>query len=222
MVFRRRTQRKRVSRKKRMTIFRRLNPSTGMMQRRKISTPMLHSFKRMYAGGSQIPGNALYAPLTGVWSGGLIALNAVVNSSDFANLYDQYRINYVVLKFWLKVDPSAQTAANASYPRLYWYRDLDDANAPTNLNEIRENGKSRVTVLLPNRPVTIKFKPNTLQLIYQSAIANQFKPVWGQWLDMTTTSTPHYGIKYAVDDLTNTNYRLDIEATYYFQCRQPR
>lgn len=183
---------------------------------------MVHSFKRMVRDGTQIVGNAVHAPYLGGITASQIQLGNVVNSSDFANLYDQYRINYVVVKFWLKIDPSAQTAAGASYPKLYWYRDTDSSGTPGSLNEVRENAKSRVAVMLPNRPVTIAFKPNTLQLIYQSALASQYKPVWGQWLDMSTTSTPHYGVLYAIDDLTNTNYKVDIETTFYFQCKQPR
>lgn len=183
---------------------------------------LVHSFKRMMRDGLTTAGNVAYAPLVATFSSGYINLAQVVNSTDFANLYDQYRINFVVLKFWLRIDPSAQTAGTASFPKLYWYRDYDDATAPAGLNEMRENAKCKVAVLHPNRPITIKFKPNTLQLIYQSAVANQFKPVFGQWIDMTTTNTGHYGIKYCVDDLTNTNYRLDTEATFYFQCRQPR
>lgn len=183
---------------------------------------LVHSFKRMYRDGVNVVGSAAYNPLTATFSSNAIQLGNVVNSTDFANLYDQYRINYVVLKFWLKVDPSAQTAAAATFPKIYWYRDYDDSTAPSSLNEMRENAKTKIAVLHPNRPVTIKFKPNTLQLLYQSAIANQFKPAFGQWLDMGTTSTGHYGIKYCIDNFTNTNYQLDIEAIFYFQCRQPR
>lgn len=219
MAYRKRTYKRRSTRRtRRMTLRRTLNPATGTMVRRTLRTPMVHAFRRMTAP-AQIIGSVAYAPYLST-SG--CSLSQVINATDFANLFDQYRINFVVLKFWLKIDPGAQTASTASYPKMYWYRDYDDNTVPGSLSEIRENSKAHVTVMNPNRPVTIKFKPNTLQLLFQSGVANQYKPVFSQWLDMSTTTTYHYGIKYGIDDLTNTNYRVDIEQTIYFQCRQPR
>lgn len=181
----------------------------------------VYSYKRMTAG-EQIAGNASHLPYVGSLSSGKIQLNNVINVSDFSNLYDQYRINYVVAKFWLKIDPSAQAAATASFPKMYWYRDYDDAAPPSSLNEIRENQKSRVAVMHPNRPVVIKFRPNSLQLLWGNAVTTQYKPAFKQWMDMQATTAQHFGIKYAIDDLTNLNYRVDIETTLYFQCRQAR
>lgn len=223
MAWRKRTFKRRPRRIARRSIIRRVADfTTGTMSRRTLRTPMTHSFRRMLRDGIQIPGSATYAPYLNTFSASNIQLANVVNSTDFANLYDQYRINYVVLKIWLVTDPGAQSAAAGTWPKFYWYRDYDDNTLPGSINEIRENAKARCAVLQPNKPLTIKFKPNTLQLLYQSAVASQYKPVFGQWLDMTTTSTGHYGFKYAIDNLTNTNYRVDMEATLYFQCRQPR
>lgn len=180
----------------------------------------MHNFKRMLSQTSGIQGNATFAPYLGI--GALNGISQVVNSSEFGNLYDQYRINFVVWKFWLKIDPSAQAAGSASFPKLYWYRDYDDTTIPGSLNEIRENQRAKVVVMNPNRPVTIAFKPNTLQLVYQSPVASTYRPTWGQWIDAANLNTPHYGYKFGIDDLTNTNYRVDIEVTVYFSCRNPR
>jgi len=188
-----------------------------------VSVP--HKFTRMYAsaGGiasaNDISGGAALAPYLSNFT---VNLQGVVNASEFGNLYDQYRITYARVKFYLKIDPSAQTAATAAYPKMFWYRDYDDSSTPGGLNEFRENTKSKVAILRPDRPLVISWKPNTLGLVYQSAIANQFKPVWNQWLDCSTLSTTHYGFKWAIDDFTNTNYRLQTEVQLWFECRQPR
>lgn len=211
---RKRTFKKRTFKKKTMS---RTRPTRSLAMRRPSS--QVHSFKRMINNPTSWIGNAVYAPLT---SSQTVSLAQLQNATDFSNLYDQYRINYVVYKFWLKIDPGAQSAAGASYPKFYWYRDYDDVNFPSNLNEMRENSKTKVVVMNPNRPITIAFKPNTLATIYSSAVASNYKPVFNQWLDMSITSTVHYGFKFCIDDLTNTNYKVDMETTYYFQCRQPR
>lgn len=179
----------------------------------------VHSFKRMIVNPVAFTGNAVYAPLT---QSQVFTLGSLVNSQDFSNLYDQYRINFVVMKFWLKIDPGAQVAATASYPKFYWYRDMDDATFASNLNEMRENSKTKVVVMNPNRPVTVAFKPNSLATMYNNGITSTYKPVFNQWIDMANVSTIHYGFKFCIDDLTNTNYKVETESTYYFQCRQPR
>lgn len=183
------------------------------------SRTMVHSFKRMVASPGTIVGSPAFLPYLNTFS---YTLAGITNPSDFSNLYDQYRINYIVAKFWLKIDPSAQTAAGASYPKAYWYRDLDDTSLPTSLNEIRENATAKCVVMNPNRPVTIAFKPNTLNTLYGTALASTYQPVWGVWHDMSQTSTIYYGFKFAIDDLQNTNYQVSTEVTYYLQCRQPR
>lgn len=203
-------------------------PTTRRVKRRMTYRPRLsrsmtananvHHFKRWYAPAG-IAGAVGFAPWVGAFT---VALSNVPGASEFASLYDQYRLNFCVLKAYLKIDPSAQTAAGASYPRMFWCRDYDDATVPSNLDELRERNGTKVAVMHPNRPVVIKFKPNVLQLIYQSAVANQFKPAFKQWLDMGTNSTTHYGIKCAIDDLTNTNYRVNFEVELYFSCKNQR
>lgn len=215
-------KRKRSTRKPARRVRRRM-----AMPRRRISTMStnVHKYTRMFSGAGgiasalNIDGQSTYAPYLNALG---VRLSSVVNASDFGNLYDQYRITKAKVKFYLQVDPSAQAAATASYPKMYWYRDYDDLTVPGSLNEFRENTKCKVAILRPDRPITWVWKPNTLSLIYQSAIANQFKPVWNQWLNMATQNTDHYGFKFAIDDLTNVNYKVRTEVQLWFECRQPR
>lgn len=201
--------------------------------RRRRSSGMVHHFKRMISGNfttwstgtvsyvsSKILGNAVHAPWLGSFS--VRGVTDLIQSADFVNLFDQYRLNKVVLKFYLKVDPGAQAAASAVIPRLYFYRDYDDNSPPGSLDEIRENQKCRVKVLSLYRPVTLVYKPNCLNTLYSAPAVSNYKPVFKQWLDMATPGTVHYGYKFGIDDLTNTNYRVDVEPTLYFSCRQPR
>lgn len=191
-----------------------------------------HRYKRMLGGNfanwptgtllsgcCRIAGNAVNAPWLGSYT---VALSDVVNSSDFTNLYDQYRLDKLIIKFYLKFDPSSQSATTSNIPRLYWYRDLDDLTSPASLNEIRENGKCKTVPLTLYKPVTIVMKPNVLRVIYQSAVSSQYTPSFNQWLDMSTPTNQHYGLKFAIDDLTNTNYRVEVEGTLHFSCRQSR
>lgn len=203
------------------------------ISRSSVGSLLTHRYKRMLDGDfvnwstgatsqrcSRISGNAVYAPFLGAFN--LNGINNVINATEFTNLYDQFRIDKLIVRFYLKIDPSAQTAATANVPRLYWYRDYDDDTAPANLNEIRENARCKVACLSLYKPVSIVMRPNALQTLYASAVASTYKPVFGQWMDVAVPTARHYGIKLGIDDLTNTNYRVDVEGIVYFSCRQSR
>lgn len=181
---------------------------------------VVHSFRRMIAAPGQLTGNAAYSPYLANF--GLNGISNVVSASDFTSLFDQYKINYCVWKAYLKIDPSAQAATTASYPRLFYYRDYDDSSIAGSLDEIRESQRARTVVMNPNRPVVVKFKPNTLATFYNSVGVNNYSPRWGTWLDIGGSGTFHYGFKWAIDDLTNTNYRVNFEITLYFSCKNTR
>lgn len=167
----------------------------------------------------QIQGNPVYAPYVSYVD---FAFSQLISPTDFTALYDQYRINYVVTKFFLEVDPGAQTSVAAVYPKIYWVRDRDSAVAPSTIDELRQDSQCRMAILRPDRPVTIKCVPNVLARMYSGAVTDNYSPKFKVWLDATTTSTQHFGFKFAVDNLTNTNYTLRFERTCYFSCKQSR
>lgn len=177
-----------------------------------------HSFKRMSDGGT-ITGNATYSPFVAGYS---FALDQLPNYTEFTNLYDSFRINFIVQKWHLKIDPSAQTATTASYPKLYWVVDNDDSTAPSNLNELRQHSRCKMAVMNPNRPVTIKFRPSVLMQAYEGATATAYVPKWKQYIDCNDFATPHYGLKLGIDDLTNINYKVTVETIMYFTMKDVR
>lgn len=201
------SMKKRNSRKKKLVI---RKPSASLNIQRQI-----YHFRR-FAFGPTITGNAIHLPyLNGI----SFRIDQVINPNEFANLFDNYRINAVSVRFFLRIDPGAQTAATANYPRLYYVRDYDDSVIPSTLNEIREHGMSRVKVLRPDRPVSIYLKPAIADTIFRTGALTSTVPKWKQWVDMAHQNVEHYGLKYGIDDLTNTNYRVDLEVVYYFSCK---
>jgi hypothetical protein len=178
----------------------------------------VHYFKRSFIGAT-ITGNVAYSPYT---AGVFWTLGSLPNVSDFTNLFDRYMITYVKCFIHLKLDPSSQSATLATLPKLYYVRDYDDATTPSSINELREHSKCTYRVMNPNRPIVIGIKPATLALAYRSAVASTYSPKWKTWIDMATTDVPHYGLKLAIDDLTNTNYKVDFEYKIWFACKDTR
>lgn len=187
---------------------------------RRMQVANIHHFKRMISNPGSLQGAVGYAPYTSNFY--LNGLTNLPNYLEFTNLYEQFRINYCVWKVWLRIDPSAQTATNASYPKFYWCRTDDSTSTPGTLDVIRERQNSRVKVLTPNRPITVKFRPNVLGAAYQTAVSTAYTPKWKQWIDCGNSSTVHYGFGWAIDNLTNTNYYLDFEISVYFSCKNSR
>lgn len=175
----------------------------------------IHSFSRNFPQFT-VTGSVAYAPYQSYTN---VTLNQVVNSSEFSSLFDQYRISYCVTKFWLRIDPSAQTAASATYPKLYWVRDYNSQTILSQ-NDMRERSNLRIAVLKPDRPVVMKFIPNLLtQQNYTGLGTSSYTPVFKKFIDTGSMSAVHYGCIYNIDDLTNTNYKVDIETTVWFQCK---
>lgn len=181
----------------------------------------VHFFRRSFAqiAPGAFSGNAAYNPYLNVYSFNLAQLPGV---TDFSNLFDRYMITHVQLRFYLKIDPSAQTAATATYPKLYTVKEYDDSSTPTTLDQLREHNKCQVRVLFPNRPVIVNIKPAVLSEVYRGVATTSYTPKWKQWIDMENRDVPHYGLKWGIDDFTNTNYKLDIEGKMWFACKDQR
>lgn len=198
-------------RKKRRYVYKR----SGWRRGRGPSRSRVHHFKRKRSNIVPYTGNAV-SPQLGSW---IFTLGDVMNYAEFTALYDEFRLNFVVLKYYLRVDPGAQSAATADFPVLTYAIDRNDSTVPANTNEIREYSNSRRVVVTP-RGVTIKLRPNVLNSVYRSGVLDgSSTPMFKQWVPTALYDTVHYGVKVAIDNFTNTNYKIDVDVTYYFSCR---
>lgn len=178
----------------------------------------IYSFKRSISNPGTFQGNAVSPLLIGQSN----TFAQIANSAEFTTLFDQYQITYIQMKFFLRIDPSAQPAATAAYPKLHIVRDYDDASTPANINELREHPRVMQRVLTPTRAVTFGWKPAVATNLFLTPITNGTEPRWKVWVDMANTGLPHYGIKFAIDNFTNTSYFVDTEMKYWFKVRGVR
>lgn len=206
---------KKLFKKKRTTVRRR----KVFRRKRTIMDNVPHSFMRQ-ATITQVTGNIVHAPyLNAERFDGLLNL---INYTEFSNLYDQFMLTKVKVEFFMQVDPTAQTATTAFYPRLYWHRDYDDSTAPASLSDVRERGNCKSAIMRCDKPITIWCKPNVLQTMYHTGVTSAYAPKFDTWIDIATPGVPHYGFKYAIDNFTNTAYKFEIVRTFYFKCRAQR
>lgn len=185
----------------------------GMAMTRNVANAV-HSFKRQAT--FTIAGNAAYAPYLAAHT---FRLSDMPNSAEFSALFDSYRMTHCQLKFYLTVDPAAQASASAIFPRLFWAEDQNDTGTPASLNELRERSNLKVRVMTPYKPVVVNVKPNTLCTTRVSGVGDVSTIQRKAWLNTTALGADYMGLKYAIDNLTNTNYSVIVERVYWFQCK---
>lgn len=169
--------------------------------------------------------------------------NDLLGSGEFASLFDRYRLEKVVMTFQLVNNPNAgyypnvigtvNTNAVTSYvnstnfyPKMWYIADHDDDTAEA-IVTMKERVGVKCRILQPNKTIKIVVKPAVAAMVYQTAIATGYGPKWNQWIDMTHSTVPHYGLKVAFDtnalDPTDTApFRVRVEKKYYFTCKDVR
>ena len=113
----------------------------GRVMRARVGAPLVHAFRRKIAptGLALAAGDNLY--------GYTFALSDVPSVGDYTALYDQFRLNMVVLRFvWRSTQVSALETSNNAFvgpPSVVYVVDRDDASAPASANEVREYARSK-------------------------------------------------------------------------------
>lgn len=188
----------------------------------------MHSFKRYC--------DVLPVDITGsTYNLGLVfKLEDVKGVTDFADLYDRYKLTTVVLRFKLVSNPYTANYLNNLqqgnhsnwFPKLWYCPDYDD-NATETLDALKERAKTKCVVLHPNKIMKIVIKPAVTVQTYRTATSTGYAPTWNQWIDMANRDVPHYGLKFSVDtcgiDPSDTYpFKLEIDRQYYFSCKDVR
>lgn len=152
--------------------------------------PAVHTFTRCIAGNTIVknPVDSGYAVA--------FTLADLPGSTEFANLFDQYKINWVDYIFQFKSANLTQYGVT-----LYYAEDHDDASAPT-LNAIMEAQSTQIVTFGTNRTmVKFRVKPNPLRAVYRSALTTGYERAPnGTWLDCAQSDIPHYGVKYFIQN----------------------
>lgn len=219
-----------VSKKRKTTSARKVVPGRTRALVRRIKRGMMrpsrncHSFRRW--------GNPERWDVTSTSGlGGMtFSLSDVLGYSEFEALYDRYMITCVVLRFRLINNPDATWTLNGApqalsnwFPRLFICPDYDD-NSAESVATLRERAKTKMRVLRPNQYFKIVVKPALTVQTYYTTTGAGYAPKWKQWVDMSQSGVPHYGLKWAVDtsgiDPADTQpFKLEIEKQYYFKCK---
>lgn len=174
----------------------------------------VHHFKRTFQSTSI--NNLSAGASAGVYCPQLTNLP---NATEFTTLFDEYRINKVVVKFipnFTGSDMNPNATFN-SMPNIYSIIDYDDQSTPANLDELLQYPSMKLT--RGNSIHTRVFTPKvSLDVNGTGGVAAKAK----QWLDCAVSTVPHNGMKYWLDaaGVSTGSYRVFV--TMYFSCRGVR
>lgn len=187
----------------------------------------VHSYKRM---ATPVTFTATY-PTAAYNNSFSFSLSEVRGAGELTALYDQYMITGVKVTFQLINNPDANTApftntTNLSnvFPKLFYVRDYDDTGVEAT-NDLRERNNVQVKVLRPNSLITVFLRPAVRNQLYLDGITAANSPLWKQWLDCSSSTVPHYGMKFSVDFAgfnTQSDYQVRVEKTFYLKFKNAR
>lgn len=144
--------------------------------------------------------------------------------SDFANLYDQYKITGVKVKI-IPLSDSATAQSSGFLPTLYWARDQDDAIIPATEADLRERQDCKTMRLTAPKSIYISY-PKAMIDVNQTG-GSFSDMVKSGWINCNSTTVQHNGLKMyfknvdlRVSPTTITAFR--VESTYYMKFRNPQ
>lgn len=174
----------------------------------------------------QIANNST-VPLKGAMN---FSLSQCLGYTDYTKLFDQYRVNMVIVKF----TPSLTTVVNRPFddtttptdgtvPRLVTALDRDDSTIPIDFESVQSKSKSRITYATKYQ--SYKFRPNRLTMVYRTQATTGYKvdTQVKEFLDCGQADIPHYGVKYCLEPSSPSNtYVYDISVDYYVSFKNKR
>lgn len=158
-------------------------------------------------------------------------LNLIKNYANYTNLFDQYRIKYVITTF----TPVGATVINKPYddtttpgqvnlvPNIAICIDRDDATTSGTYDAIRARGGSRDLPM--TKKIKFAFVPNKLKMVYRSGVTDAYvaDTSVNDWIDCGQSDVPHYGLKCATESgSTNDSFVYDVQTKYFVEFRGRR
>jgi len=156
-------------------------------------------------------------------------LAQVARKDEITDLFDNYRIRKVVLRFDL-LQNQAPAGMGTTYstgfnsvPLLSITPDFDDNAVPTNREQVLQN--SYVRTIRLDRPFTMSLTPRAQATVSTGTAAGAVAAGGllpsGTWLDNGSPQVPHFGAKFWMDNMPDINSVtcLMITPTYYLECK---
>jgi len=155
-------------------------------------------------------------------------LTDVPNSAEFTGLFNEYRIDKVVIRI-SPVSSGSFDETAASQASCYMCWDPNDGTPPATSAIMQERDTATLVDFSSGKEVFLSGTPRPAQQIYTVGQATSYGYADNKalWLDCTSPSdsTPHYGAKFYFRNFVsflNSGYALRFQPTYYLSLRRTR
>jgi len=163
-------------------------------------------------------------------------LNVVQGVSDFLGLFDQYRIDKVVLQCMFQSnavgvteDANLNGGKSGILPILYYTQDLDDAAVPNQLATVQQFARCKTKILSANQPFNITVRPKVARQVFQAGVASGYEVATNAKIDNSYPDVQHYGMKYWIRNFYGKTQtpevslcKLTIQPIYYLSMYNTR
>lgn len=153
-------------------------------------------------------------------------LQNVEGYAELTALYDQYRVDYVEVKFFGSNMGPIGGNPNALLPLMYIAKDYDDANVPASVDTVSQYSNVKTVRLSSMKPYVVKLVPRWAQTIYTTPFGTgygQGNPK--QFLDASNANIQMYGLKVWFRDWSNLQSYAEtvrVQASYYLTMKNTR
>lgn len=147
-------------------------------------------------------------------------LSACLNYVAYQTMWEQYRINKVVIT-WKPIRVQSVVgqvedvtpASTTNIPSYVVAIDNDDVATEDYTDTKTRYGSRERLVTTPGKVV---MKPACLSEIYLAGAATAYSPQYGKWLDCRYATVPHYGVRLAMEPAEPAgNYALECKTKIY-------
>jgi len=146
-------------------------------------------------------------------------LSQVPNRTEFTNLYDQYQIKGVKISLIPRFTEALSTGTAQTIGNMWSCLDYDDASTPTSIDTLLQYQNVKRT--RTNQVHSRFLKPAVAREVFNTGIATAYSPQKNVWLDCTSDTVEHYGIKFWFDS-TPAGVTYDIVIKFYLAFKNVR
>jgi len=151
----------------------------------------VYSFRRHFQGT-----NITQAAGTDQLGAFAFQLSSLPNASEFINLFDMYKIDYVEVTFRSQFNQQTLTTASVVTPLLYTIIDLDDNASPVSLAAMENYQTCKVTRF--DKDITRSFRPMFAVATGDATSATNATSLRRGWVDLAYDTVKWYGLKYGI------------------------
>jgi len=228
-AIKRRPKKRRVTKKLRRRAVRPMRPRTYNFTRKEVQTIEL-----VAPGSGTDPATNWYLVDNGMCTNRTFSLNQVPNSSEFTNLFTQYRINAVKQTFFFS-NTNSDASSNIANRQIIMYAVPNRSGTSSDEAALTEQffmensaTKQKLCLNTNGRPISIYTKLDQLNKVYGGPGVTNYVRSRPKFINTNENALPHVGVQLRFQRVDNKPFsdlgtlfpQMKVVTKYYFQTRQ--